>query len=82
MGNQEWTIQRKLNGQSRMNNSEKTEWAIKNGQFRDTGNVEHKAQGENKHKKLKRGAAQTSPKTEVEPRCSWRVNSYKTIGVK
>jgi hypothetical protein len=28
MGNQEWTIHRKPNGQSRMDNPEKTEWAI------------------------------------------------------
>ena len=60
MGNQEWTIQRKMNGQSRMNNSEKTEWAIKNGQFRDTGNVEHKAQGENKHKKTQKTKKRSS----------------------
>jgi hypothetical protein len=31
MSNQEWAIQRKPNGQSRMDNPEKTEWAIKNG---------------------------------------------------
>jgi hypothetical protein len=33
-GNQEWTIQRKQKGQSRMDNPEKTEGAIKNGQSR------------------------------------------------
>jgi nitrogen fixation-related uncharacterized protein len=32
-GNQEWTIQRKPKGQSRMDNTEKTKGAIKNGQF-------------------------------------------------
>ena len=41
-GNQEWTIQRKPKGQSRMDNSEKTKGAIKNGQFRENqrGNQE------------------------------------------
>jgi hypothetical protein len=34
-GNQEWTIQRKQKGQSRMDNPEKTEGAIKNGQSRE-----------------------------------------------
>jgi nitrogen fixation-related uncharacterized protein len=43
-----------------MNNSEKTEWAIKNGQFRDTGNVEHKAQGENKHTKTQKNKKRSS----------------------
>ena len=38
-GNQEWTIQRKQKGQSRMDNPEKTEGAIKNGQSRETGNT-------------------------------------------
>ena len=33
------TRQRKPKGQSRMDNSEKTEGAIKNGQFREIGNV-------------------------------------------
>jgi hypothetical protein len=41
-GNQEWTIQRKPKGQSRMDNSEKTKGAINNGQFRENqrGNQE------------------------------------------
>jgi hypothetical protein len=41
-GNQEWTIQRKQKGQSRMDNPEKTEGAIKNGQSRENrrGNQE------------------------------------------
>jgi hypothetical protein len=34
-GNQEWTIQRKPKGQSRMDNPEKTKGAIKNGQARE-----------------------------------------------
>jgi hypothetical protein len=34
-GFQEWTIQRKPKGQSRMDNTEKTKGAIKNGQFRE-----------------------------------------------
>jgi hypothetical protein len=34
-GNQEWAIQRKPKGQSRMDNPEKTEGAIKNGQSRE-----------------------------------------------
>ena len=34
-GNQEWTIQRKPKGQSRMDNPEKTKGAIKNGQSRE-----------------------------------------------
>ena len=42
MGNQEWTIQRKPSRQSRMDNPEKTKWAIKNGQSRENrmGNQE------------------------------------------
>jgi hypothetical protein len=47
-GNQEWTIQRKPKGQSRMDNSEKTKGAIKNRQFRDTCNIVHKTQNEDK----------------------------------
>ena len=38
-GNQDWTIQRKPKGHSRLDNSGKTEGAIKIGQFRDTGNI-------------------------------------------
>ena len=38
-GNQEWTIQRKSKGQSRMDNPEKTEGAIKNGQSREIGKI-------------------------------------------
>jgi hypothetical protein len=40
--NQEWTIQRKPKGQSRMDNPEKTKGAIKNGQSRENqrGNQE------------------------------------------
>ena len=37
--NQKRTIQRKQKGQSKMNNPEKTEGAIKNEQSRDTGNI-------------------------------------------
>ena len=33
--NQEWTIQRKRTGQSRIDNLEKTEWTIKNGQSKE-----------------------------------------------
>jgi hypothetical protein len=40
-GNQEWTIQRKPKGKSRMNNPEKTKGEIKNEQSRDTGNIGH-----------------------------------------
>ena len=63
-GNQEWTIQRKQKGQSRMDNPEKTEGAfkngqsrenrrgaIKNGQSRETGNIEYnKTRDEDKYK--------------------------------
>jgi hypothetical protein len=35
MGNQEWTIERKPKGQSRMNNREKIKGTIKNGQSRE-----------------------------------------------
>jgi hypothetical protein len=40
--NQEWTIQRKPKGQSRMDNPDKTKGAIKNGQSRENqrGNQE------------------------------------------
>ena len=34
-GNQEWSIQMKPNGQSRMGNPKKTKGAIKNGQSRE-----------------------------------------------
>ena len=63
-GNQEWTIQRKPKGQSRMDNPKKTEGAIKNGQSRENrrGNQEwtiqrnwqdwvHKTQDEDKQNK-------------------------------
>ena len=46
-GNQEWTIQRKQKGQSRMNNPEKTKGAIKNEQSRETGNIGSKIYGTN-----------------------------------
>ena len=50
-GNQEWTIQRKQKGQSKMDNPEKTEGAIKNGQSRETGNIEYnKTRDEDKYK--------------------------------
>ena len=39
MGNQEWTIQRKQKGQLGMDNPEKTEEAIRNGQSRETDNI-------------------------------------------
>jgi hypothetical protein len=35
MDNQECTVQRKQNGQSRMHSPEKTEWTIKNAQSRE-----------------------------------------------
>ena len=47
-GNQEWTIQRKPKGQSRMDNPEKTKGAIKNRQFTVTGKIRQKAQNEDK----------------------------------
>ena len=42
-GNQEWTIQRKPKGKSRMDNPEKTKGEIKNGQSRD---IPEKTKGE------------------------------------
>ena len=38
---QEWTIQRKPKGHSRMDNPEKTRRTFKNGQSRYTGNIGH-----------------------------------------
>ena len=51
-GNQEWTIQRKQKGQSRMDNTEKTEGAIKNGQSRENrrGNQEWTIQRNMQHR--------------------------------
>jgi hypothetical protein len=45
-GNQEWSIQRKPKGQSKMGNPEKTKGAIKNGQSRENrrGNQEWSTQ--------------------------------------
>jgi hypothetical protein len=55
-GNQEWTIQRKQRGQSRMDNPEKL--AIKNGQSRETGKIGYKRHRtktkKHKRRKLKR----------------------------
>ena len=39
--------QRKPKGQSRMDNAEKTEGAIKNGQCRETGNIDEEKQNKN-----------------------------------
>jgi hypothetical protein len=53
-GNQEWTIQRKQMGQSRMDNPEKTEGAINNGQSRENrrGNQEWTIQRKQKEQSI------------------------------
>jgi hypothetical protein len=54
-GNQDWTIQRKPKGQSRLDNSEKTEGAFKIGQFKENrrGNQDWTIQGHWQHWALK-----------------------------
>ena len=74
MDNQEWTIERKPKGQSRMNYREKTKGTIKNEQSRYTGNIRYTRQGlrQAKKKKKKKNAIQKTKFSEnTDPTKNW-----------
>jgi len=57
---------------------EKTEWAIKNGQYRDTWNIRYKTQNEDKHNNTTQKTKMMSgpyQKHGGEPRWPWRLGS-------
>ena len=64
------------------NKREKTGESIKNGQFGDTGKIEHTRhstktnKAKTQHRKLKRRTTRTTPKTRDEPMSSRRIEDY------